>query len=376
MLKYKMLYLSIKTVSACIVCASECHDVISSVIDEKTNNIIFETSLCQKCGSTFRTRQPDYCHQISHSTFRELFDYDWEVMRVYRYAKYVSTLESILKNQGVGCEFILDIGSNTGVGPSYLEDLGYSVFGVEQDADRAALSHHFMKNPERIYSGNFEDYIPKQKFDAIFLIHVLEHLHEPREMLAKIHTLLSDRGIFYVEVPDLMRAISYVDSFYFSHTVNFNKNSLEVLLNESGFTVVKDASSIFVNGDGTSIGFYCKKALKKITAHKSIQFSAVACKYQYKKIYCPMVFEISANRRVDELQKATFHFDDKKQRLVVTSLNSSRIARLQINKIYFKIGLLFVRGAIKLVSRFRYSAFLKSMLYNYNRALNSEPTRE
>lgn len=48
----------------------------------------------------------------------------------------------------------------------------------------------------------FEDYQPKKKFDLILASHVLEHVENPKEILRKMHTWLSEDGILLVIVPN------------------------------------------------------------------------------------------------------------------------------------------------------------------------------
>ena len=41
-----------------------------------------------------------------------------------------------------------------------------------------------------------------KKYDAINLFDVLEHVHNPTELLKKCHQLLKSRGIIVIEVPN------------------------------------------------------------------------------------------------------------------------------------------------------------------------------
>src|SRR5260370_32361451 len=235
----------VEAVAACVICGSRQHSEVSSVWSEAQKATLFATSYCHTCGSTFRSRRPrlDWYETGSAAPFREIYDKSWEATRVYRYHHYVRAFRPHIK-PGAS---ILDIGSNTGVGPRFLEGLGYQLFGVEQDLKRVELSRALVKHPDSIFGGSFERYPVERRFDVIMLAHVLEHLQTPRQLLGKVRSLLADDGVFYVEVPDLLSAIFYYDSFYLSHMSNFTKTSLAGLLEECGFEVIKDISSIFVN---------------------------------------------------------------------------------------------------------------------------------
>jgi len=48
----------------------------------------------------------------------------------------------------------------------------------------------------------FEDWIPQKKYDAVFLIHTLEHIDDPVSLLKKIKNSLSEKGKLFLVVPN------------------------------------------------------------------------------------------------------------------------------------------------------------------------------
>ena len=48
----------------------------------------------------------------------------------------------------------------------------------------------------------FEDYDPSERFDAIFILHVLEHLNDPVAILRKARSLLAPDGRIFLAVPN------------------------------------------------------------------------------------------------------------------------------------------------------------------------------
>lgn len=50
--------------------------------------------------------------------------------------------------------------------------------------------------------SRFEDYEPQARFDAVFLIHTLEHLDEPVELLRRIGGWLTPKGRLFLVVPN------------------------------------------------------------------------------------------------------------------------------------------------------------------------------
>jgi trans-aconitate methyltransferase len=54
----------------------------------------------------------------------------------------------------------------------------------------------------RFCQSRFETFSPQSRFDAVFLIHTLEHLDEPQGVLPRIRAWLKPDGLFYVAVPN------------------------------------------------------------------------------------------------------------------------------------------------------------------------------
>ncbi|MFT4553329.1 MAG: 2-polyprenyl-3-methyl-5-hydroxy-6-metoxy-1,4-benzoquinol methylase [Chlamydiales bacterium] len=57
-------------------------------------------------------------------------------------------------------------------------------------------------NEPRFINEMFENVELKEKYDAIFLMHTLEHLDDPISVLKKINSWLSDDGILFLVVPN------------------------------------------------------------------------------------------------------------------------------------------------------------------------------
>ena len=80
-------------------------------------------------------------------------------------------------------------------------------------------------------------------FDAIFMLHVLEHLPkgEVVPMLAAVRSALADDGVAIVEVPNMTHPIIGQFVFYddFTHEVGFTETSLRVVLGHAGFDTIQ-----------------------------------------------------------------------------------------------------------------------------------------
>lgn len=98
---------------------------------------------------------------------------------------------------------LLDIGCGMGDFCSVAGEVGFRIFGTEFSdtyAEEAKKRVSFAK----LYIGRVQE-IPfaDAKFDVITLWHVLEHLPDPLETLARLRQLLNPGGIVCIEVPNV-----------------------------------------------------------------------------------------------------------------------------------------------------------------------------
>ena len=87
------------------------------------------------------------------------------------------------------------------------------------------------------------------KYDIVILRHVLEHFLNPVEELSQLRNLISDEGVLFIEVPGVfnLKYWSYDPVKYFDifHPFSFSLNTLTMLLNNSGFTLVEGNEHIY-----------------------------------------------------------------------------------------------------------------------------------
>lgn len=76
----------------------------------------------------------------------------------------------------------------------------YTVADASQEL-LSAVKERFGEGINYIH-GTFEEMRPSEKYDAIFLLHTLEHVDEPVPVLAKINDWLTDGGRLFVAVPN------------------------------------------------------------------------------------------------------------------------------------------------------------------------------
>lgn len=91
----------------------------------------------------------------------------------------------------------------------------------------------------------FENKYPESSFDCIRLEHVLEHLQEPHEVLAKCYRLLKPGGILLINGPCInswlarLSLKNYPSLFLLEHLYHHTSQSAKILLEAAGFEIVR-----------------------------------------------------------------------------------------------------------------------------------------
>ncbi|CAB3713428.1 class I SAM-dependent methyltransferase [Paraburkholderia rhynchosiae] len=77
-----------------------------------------------------------------------------------------------------------------------------SVEVVEASADCIPVASEKVKRSVKFHHSTFEKFEPTRRYDNIFLIHTLEHLDHPVEVLRRIAGWLSEGGRLFVAAPN------------------------------------------------------------------------------------------------------------------------------------------------------------------------------
>jgi len=94
---------------------------------------------------------------------------------------------------------LLDIGAATGEFVHEAIKQGFDATGMEISAGARARARHLYGI--ELLPGPLNDTMAMSSFDVIHLNHVLEHLADPAEILARCFRLLSEGGLLVIEVP-------------------------------------------------------------------------------------------------------------------------------------------------------------------------------
>ncbi len=146
---------------------------------------------------------------------------------------------------------VLEIGTATGYISKILKENNCQVTGVEVNPDWANEASKFT---DRMIIGNIENLdfkkeFDNEKFDVILMGDILEHLHNPAELLKKLRCLLNHDGYLVCSIPN----ISYIPirlgllngQFLYestgildeSHYHFFTLDNILLMLDESNFKI-------------------------------------------------------------------------------------------------------------------------------------------
>jgi len=202
---------------------------------------------CEACRCLFLHPMPD-------SREIERFypaDYWWNARRsgglkklesVYRKLALRDHIAFITRAAGDRSVDVLDVGCGSGTLLGLLKQRGFRVTGLDFSAEAAAIAK--AENGVDVAVGTLEEaHFPAESFDVVTLFHVMEHVTNPRLVLAQVSRVLKPNGVAILQVPN-------IESWQFKifgarwygldiprHVIDYSRNSMLKLLADSGFVV-------------------------------------------------------------------------------------------------------------------------------------------
>ena len=144
-------------------------------------------------------------------------------------------------NDGLSKSF-LEIGCSTGFVLESLNERGWNTIGLEINPSSVEFGK---KRGINIQEITLEKFKSKDKFSAVAMYDVLEHLVNPKEMLLQVKDLLEIGGNIFIYVPNYNSATTQllgVENAHFiwptHHLTYFTPESLKRFLDSNGFEVI------------------------------------------------------------------------------------------------------------------------------------------
>ncbi len=134
---------------------------------------------------------------------------------------------------------LLDMGCSSGAFLEFMRGESWELYGIEMSEECAKTAE--AKSGAHVFVGNILDApFPQQSFDVITCFDVLEHLYEPRKVMARVSEWLKPGGVFYVLVPNVDSAEARVFGSYWHglelprHLFHYSPTSLRLLAESAG----------------------------------------------------------------------------------------------------------------------------------------------
>lgn len=139
------------------------------------------------------------------------------------------------KDTFLGTLRVLDIGSGLGVWPDLLNVCRHHVTCVEPNKD----SRQFIRLLGILCHETLSDVKP-EKFDVVSMVHLLEHIGEPKPYLMEMDQFLKPEGRLFIEIPDACE-FEYLsknhDEFNSLHMFFYDLGTLHNMLQQTGYEI-------------------------------------------------------------------------------------------------------------------------------------------
>jgi SAM-dependent methyltransferase len=192
---------------------------------------------CNSCNLTFignrpsRARYRGYVQRGHLSSFRVEHKKDWPAWQEWKVITYRNLGFSLLENSGPEPKRILEIGCGEGRQLEIFQQRQWEALGIDPNKNYCQQSEALGLKVINAYIEDVE--LPAADFDLVIATHVLEHLRDPRILVEKAFRFLKKGGRLILEIP---LTLEYDAP---EHLFIFSEDSLDKLLSERGFTIIK-----------------------------------------------------------------------------------------------------------------------------------------
>jgi 2-polyprenyl-3-methyl-5-hydroxy-6-metoxy-1,4-benzoquinol methylase len=156
---------------------------------------------------------------------------------------------------------VLDVGCGMGTMLKRFCELGWDAYGI--DVSTYATDYARDELGLNVFTGTVEESdLPESFFDLITLVHVIEHLPDPRRTLETLHGLLKSGGVLIVATHDMSglwpqivgkrwRHLNIPEHLYF-----FSKKNLVHMLENTGFHTFRFTETATLAAVTSETGLY------------------------------------------------------------------------------------------------------------------------
>lgn len=186
------------TATHCISCQTQTSETVLAdrLIRTLPENAVFGGALkiveCEQCALRYLNPMPDV------RDLPQIYNYDVYEDSTNNNPVLMEHFYSTMKAHRQPLRDVCEIGCGTGDFLAWLQGKGLNVTGVE-----FADSANRIKFTGPLHIGRMEDLeLPNESYDAVLLLNVIEHLSDPKMVLAKIYRMLRPGGVLLLRHPN------------------------------------------------------------------------------------------------------------------------------------------------------------------------------
>ncbi|MCG2693826.1 class I SAM-dependent methyltransferase [Candidatus Parcubacteria bacterium] len=238
-----------KYLKNCILCESSNIKVLNrrGILKKGGAIIKFDNFICRDCGLVFLNPQPEEAEYAGfyekYEKVRHGLEEKDDLSALFNFGnneKGQSIYEFIQDYLGEN-RLVLDIGCASGQISYFLKrDCNCNVLSVEPS--HLLSQTNKTKLGLNMFNGSFDDFykVNQSKFNILIMHHVFEHFIDPLEKLKQFRDLLLEKGVVYIEVPDVSSFKKPANVFFdYMHPFSYSPKTIKEMVNKAGYKIVK-----------------------------------------------------------------------------------------------------------------------------------------
>jgi len=220
---------------------SEDIDSISCACTNVGHGDYFRVLKCARCGLHYCSPRPTFAYlQELYSEVNDIRYSEELDSRVIMFGRNLKNLEKHKRNGS-----ILDIGCSVGVFLHLAKKSGWRVMGIEPSKRCVESGRKLFNLVDSITVGSYHDIARlNQKFDAVTMWDVLEHLDDPMKALVNCREVMKDDGVLGLSTVNIGSKYARLLGKRWPwlmkmHIYYFDRNTIKQYLNKVGFELLE-----------------------------------------------------------------------------------------------------------------------------------------
>ncbi len=179
-----------------------CNSVKSKLHEKFGPELQFTYGECTDCGLIYQNPRPKYDEVFLRDAYEQYFVCDPDFKYIdSNFQLWDKELKEILKYDKEKSA-ILDIGSCMGDFLKVAQTYYATCVGIEVAENMARYTEENLKL--KVHIGSYVDLKFKEKYSCVHMSHVIEHIPNPKEWIAKTKSILEPKGILVMSVPNML----------------------------------------------------------------------------------------------------------------------------------------------------------------------------